>query len=134
MSRLKQMAEMGTMVTVFRDGEMCKISSDDIVPGDVIVMEDHMQVPCDIMLLNGQCVVNESNLTGESIPIIKTGLPFDGGIVTNVDDFKRYVVFSGTTVIQSKAFRKPHVSDPFPLARLHHVRVMMMRSLGCSMC
>lgn len=48
-----------------------KLSSKAIVPGDLIEVRDDWSVPCDCILLNGSCIINESMLTGESIPIIK---------------------------------------------------------------
>lgn len=59
-------------VTVCRDigGPNCDaiyedISTADLVPGDIIVIPKFgFEVPCDIALLCGTCVVNESMLTG----------------------------------------------------------------------
>lgn len=43
------------------------MSSADLVPGDCISLPaDGMLVPCDAALLTGECMVNESMLTGES--------------------------------------------------------------------
>lgn len=43
------------------------VSSADLVPGDCISLPaDGMLVPCDAALLTGECMVNESMLTGES--------------------------------------------------------------------
>lgn len=36
-----------------------------------------MVLPCDMLLLAGQCVMNESMLTGESAPVLKTSLPLN---------------------------------------------------------
>lgn len=42
------------------------MNSSDLVPGDCIVVpSDGMFVPCDAALLTGECMVNESLLTGE---------------------------------------------------------------------
>lgn len=38
--------------------------SSELVPGDILIIEDGMSVPCDVCLLSGQCVMNESMLTG----------------------------------------------------------------------
>lgn len=59
-------------VTVCRDvgGANCEpiyedISTTDLVPGDIVVIPRFgFEVPCDIALLCGTCVVNESMLTG----------------------------------------------------------------------
>ena len=46
-----------------------------MVPGDIFEVEDGAMIPCDSVLISGECIVNEAMLTGESIPVIKTNLP-----------------------------------------------------------
>jgi cation-transporting ATPase 13A2 len=45
----------------------------ELVPGDVILLPTTggFNMECDAILVEGSCVVNESMLTGESIPITK---------------------------------------------------------------
>ena len=50
------------------------ISSLDLVNGDLIVVTPEMKLPADILLLEGDCIVNEGMLTGESIPIKKSSI------------------------------------------------------------
>lgn len=87
-----------------RDGkkeELKEISSVDLVPGDIIEIPDQVQVPCDIILLQGTCVLNESMLTGESVPAIKNSIPFTTDVYDFANDAK-YTLYSGTTVIQTR--------------------------------
>ena len=59
-------------------------------------------VPCDFLLLNGSCVVNESILTGESIPLIKDSIVnLDEDAVFDIKNrHKNNVVYCGTEVLQ----------------------------------
>lgn len=48
----------------FDSAEEC-VSSVDLVPGDcVIIQQEGLVLPCDVALLAGECLVNESMLTG----------------------------------------------------------------------
>lgn len=54
-----------------RSGRWVKIQSDELFPGDVILLKKNKAdkksiVPLDLLLLSGSVVVNESILTGES--------------------------------------------------------------------
>lgn len=51
--------------------ELTIIDSQNLVPGDVIKVPERLVLPCDLVLLTGSAIVNESILTGESIPVMK---------------------------------------------------------------
>ena len=49
------------------------VQSTELVPGDLFeVQDENLAMPCDCILINGTVIVNESMLTGESTPIIKS--------------------------------------------------------------
>lgn len=52
-----------------------EISSTELVPGDVIMVPEATNLPCDLVLLSGSAIVNEAMLTGESIPVLKSSVP-----------------------------------------------------------
>ena len=67
---LSTLAYYSSYVHTLRSGVWQLTSSVDLVVGDVVEVTTGT-VPCDICLLDGGCVVNESMLTGESIPVVK---------------------------------------------------------------
>ncbi|NWV01748.1 AT134 ATPase, partial [Upupa epops] len=97
------------MITVCRNKEgHHELDSHHLVPGDLLVLKDSRTLlPCDAILVSGQCVVNESMLTGESTPVTKTHLPQADNIkpwrVYCAEDYKKHVLFCGTEVIQTRA-------------------------------
>ena len=61
-----------TKITVLRDGDSRTISSVALVPGDVIIINEGEQVPADARIIHTDSLqVNESSLTGESVPVRK---------------------------------------------------------------
>lgn len=71
----KQIDKLAVLVSstakVMRDGVKTEIPLRDIVLDDVILLETGMQVPADCVLADGVAEVNESLLTGESVPVKK---------------------------------------------------------------
>lgn len=67
---LKKMAVL--KATVIRDGETKEISSEELVVGDIVVLEAGKQVPADLKLLEtARLMMDEKALTGESVPVEK---------------------------------------------------------------
>lgn len=89
-------AMVRTQVRVVRDGRARKVASEDLVPGDLVLVEAGDKVPADLRLIRqAQLRVDESALTGESVPVVKDEvvLPAD----TPVAD-RRNMLYSGTLV------------------------------------
>ncbi|MCE2774457.1 MAG: magnesium-translocating P-type ATPase, partial [Burkholderiaceae bacterium] len=56
-------------VTVLRDGQARTLSLSEVVPGDVVTLCAGSLVPADgVLLQSNDCFVNQSMLTGESVP------------------------------------------------------------------
>ncbi|XP_014205361.1 probable cation-transporting ATPase 13A3 [Copidosoma floridanum] len=85
-------------------GEYESISSDELVPGDIIELPRHRAVvACDAVLLTGSCIVNESMLTGESVPVTKTPLQ-SHAVLYDARGHSHHTLFCGTTIIQTKQY------------------------------
>lgn len=70
--RLQEISKFSCEVRVWRNGFWKQIESNELVPGDVFEVDPSLNVmPCDALLINGECVINESMLTGESVPVTK---------------------------------------------------------------
>ncbi|XP_023653854.1 polyamine-transporting ATPase 13A3-like isoform X2 [Paramormyrops kingsleyae] len=101
-------------VSVVRaNNEIEEMMSTDLVPGDVMIIPNNGAImPCDAVLVSGTCIVNESMLTGESVPVTKTNLPNPGqglmglevDAVYSTEEQKRHTLFCGTLVIQTRFY------------------------------
>lgn len=56
---------------VIRDGEELEVPAQDVIVGETIVLRSGASVPCDAVVTEGSCTVDESALTGESLPADK---------------------------------------------------------------
>ncbi|WP_207950107.1 HAD-IC family P-type ATPase [Nocardioides ochotonae] len=89
-------AMVRTEARVVRGGSVRTIASEDLVPGDLVLLEAGDKVPADLRLVQGtELRADESALTGESLPVDKSDalLPPD----TVVAD-RRNMLYSGTLV------------------------------------
>ncbi|KAL7066033.1 E1-E2 ATPase family protein [Cryptosporidium serpentis] len=64
-------------VEVKRDGVYKIIPSHELVPGDLILLPTGFVAPCDIYVISGYVLVNETYISGETSPTIKTPINLD---------------------------------------------------------
>ena len=102
---LSTLAYYSSYVHTLRGGVWQLTSSVDLVVGDVVEVTTGT-VPCDVCLLDGGCVVNESMLTGESIPVVKGSVqwPVDRSSAQSIPlgAEPRSTLYSATKVLQLK--------------------------------
>jgi len=79
-----------------------QVDSSQLVPGDVIKVPDLTILPCDLILLSGNVIMNEAMLTGESVPIIKASLPNTANESFNPKTYSKYMLSGGTGVVQTR--------------------------------
>ena len=67
---LKKMSSLTCVVK--RDGQLLDLKAEDLVPGDIVVLEEGRTVPADLRLIESiNLKTDESSLTGESLPVEK---------------------------------------------------------------
>lgn len=98
-----------TEVTVLREGQTLRIPSRDLVPGDVVLLASGDKVPADLRLFKVRNLqVDESALTGESLPVDKTIQPLSPDTTlaerTNMAYAGSFVTFGqGTGIVVATA-------------------------------
>ena len=80
--------------TVLRDGATRVIEAVELVPGDVVLLEEGERIAADMRLLSGAVEVDLSTLTGESVPVLRSAELQDADVPRLV---AHDLVFSGTT-------------------------------------
>lgn len=120
-------------VSVLRDGNAVEIRPDQLVPGDVVTLEEGDKVPADIRFTSGENVrTDESLLTGESTPVSKStdelvgdkevyeqsNILFQGSFIVsgvargvvvqtgNLTEFGKIAALSGNQSVQSPVQKK----------------------------
>ncbi|MCL6575929.1 calcium-translocating P-type ATPase, SERCA-type [Kyrpidia sp.] len=87
---------------VLRGGKKWIIPAADLVPGDIVFLEAGDRVPADLRLLQGQGLeIEESSLTGESVPVRKTFGPLEEEHLSLGD--RKNMAYMGTLVTRGKA-------------------------------
>ncbi|KAL8973193.1 MAG: hypothetical protein Q9183_000095 [Haloplaca sp. 2 TL-2023] len=110
MRKLREISRFECDVRVIRSGFWRQASSTELVPGDVYEVSDPSltQLPCDGLLLAGDCIVNESMLTGESVPVSKIPASNESLRVLNLGsnpihpEVARNFLFGGTKIIRAR--------------------------------
>ncbi|EGY17972.1 uncharacterized protein VDAG_08306 [Verticillium dahliae VdLs.17] len=124
MKRLREISRFECDVRVLRNGFWRYVSSNELVPGDIYEASDPnlAQFPSDGLLLSGDCIVNESMLTGESVPVSKTPATeealqqMDLGAPTVLPEIARHFLFCGTKIIRARRPQDDQGGDGVALA------------------
>ena len=89
---------------VIRDGKLITVASEDLVVGDIIVLEAGDAVPADARILEcASMKIEEAALTGESVPVDKKVEALNGGENGDVAlGDRKNMVFMGSTVVYGR--------------------------------
>ncbi|KAI5148181.1 cation-transporting P-type ATPase 13A2 [Enteropsectra breve] len=94
-------------IKVLRNGNFTLVSETAVLPGDIVYVTKADNWKCDVLILKGDVIVDESFLTGESVPICK-------GVGATV--------YSGTKILKS-------VSDSVPLTNSRMLYLVKVKNL-----
>lgn len=99
-------AKLGEMlpkkVNAYRDGKLETILAEDVVMGDILVLEAGDQIPADARVIETEkLLLDISMLTGESLPVERTALP-DKDMERTISQATN-LLFAGTTVSEGRA-------------------------------
>lgn len=106
---------------VLRNGQEEEISVDDVQNGDILVVRDGDTVPVDGKITEGFASVDESAITGESLPVDKqTGDPVTGGTINRTGYFQMEATAVGEHMTLSKIIQlvDDATSSKAPIAKL----------------
>jgi Ca2+-transporting ATPase len=88
--------------TVLRDKKLIEIQTQNVVPGDILILKPGERIPADAKLVDAVALeVDESTLTGESLPASK-----DAYVIPKSDlriSERQDMVFAGTVVVKGRA-------------------------------
>ncbi len=87
---------------VLRGGKRFKIAAAELVPGDIVYLESGSRIPADVRILESFSLeVDESSLTGESVPVMKQADSIDDYQVPLAEQSN--LAFMGTIVTRGRA-------------------------------
>lgn len=133
---------------VYRDGTIHELPIDDIVKGDVILLQAGDQVPVDGVLVKGSCKVNQASLNGESRdeqkvtpdhPIDLTvkcedfsnpNWIFRGSVITSGEVLVEAVIIGDHTVLGGISEALGETSKPSPSAEKMEILAGQIGKLG----
>jgi len=87
-------------VEVLRDGKVARLPADQLVPGDIVVLEEGNNIPADCRLIEAFGVrVNNATVTGESLSKLQTAEPSEKEELSHAEN----ILLAGTSMISGEA-------------------------------
>jgi len=106
---------------VLRDGKEIEIQAYELVVGDIIIVKSGQTIPADGIIIDGSTVIDESVITGESIPVEKNVGDKVIGATINKNGYFRFEakkVGADTTLSQIIELVEEAGSSKAPIAKL----------------
>ncbi|MBE6523683.1 MAG: cadmium-translocating P-type ATPase [Thermoplasmata archaeon] len=107
--------------TLVVDGKECQVESSTLIVGDVVLVRPGESIPSDGVVIEGSSSVNESMLTGESVPVSKTvGSAVFGATVNGNGSMKVRIEKTGdeTVLFQIARMMEMAQGTKAPVARI----------------
>lgn len=107
--------------TVLRNGTELEIPVEDVFVGDILIVKEGASVPVDGLIVDGHAALDESAITGESLPVEKNaGASVTGGTINQTGYFKMEVKAVGvdTALAQIVRLVEEATSSKAPIAKL----------------
>ena len=93
---LKKFAE--TSATVLRDGKELIVLDTEVMPGDIIILQEGEKIPADARIIfTNTLKIDEASLTGESMPVTKSNIVLSANNLSVSD--QKNMVFKGTHIL-----------------------------------
>ncbi|MGE5543296.1 MAG: heavy metal translocating P-type ATPase, partial [Bacillota bacterium] len=112
------------IATVIKGGEESRVPVDEVRPGDTVLVRPGERIPVDGVVLKGHSAVDESMLTGESVPVDKgPGMEVTGGTINKSGSFtfEAIKVGSETALARIIALVEEAQGSKAPIQRLADV-------------
>ncbi|KAJ2801014.1 hypothetical protein H4R20_003839 [Coemansia guatemalensis] len=132
--RIREMSTYVCPTLVLRENRWHEVQSSQLVPGDIIdiSLPGFEVLPCEVILLEGDCIANESMLTGESVPESKIPLEPSSDILQSIDmaahafgpAVSRHILFAGTKLIRARKTESAYGSG----VPTQHTTAMVLRT------
>ncbi|KXZ43114.1 hypothetical protein GPECTOR_102g67 [Gonium pectorale] len=125
MKRLADIAHFQCEVEVLRGGQVLRLPSSALVPGDLLLLGPGV-LPCDCVLLRGECILDENMLTGGG------GVPYNpvaDGLSYQPDRCPGCTLFGGTLVAQARASRNQRPLAMVCRTRFYSAKGQLLRSI-----
>ncbi|ETV68888.1 hypothetical protein, variant 1 [Aphanomyces astaci] len=97
-SQMQALVACSITVQVKRDGRIVLVLASALVVGDIVLVQEQV-VPADMVVLVGECLADESSLTGEAIPVTKQSAHDDSNTAV-LECHKSGVLYAGSSVVR----------------------------------